>query len=435
MTGRTHGQHAITERRGPAREPKAGVTVAIVDGHSTGRTLAHLLRRRGVTCVHVHSRPDMPEYFARGFRPEDYQTDLGWVREPGKLASALAEIGVSRVVPGTESGVVLADTLARLLELPGNSPESSGARRDKARMQEAAARAGLATPRGAEVRSVPEALAWYDSSGTEEVAVKPLASAGSDNVHFCRDRTEVASACTRILGSTTVYGDVNRSLVVQERVFGVEYYINTVSWDGAHRVAEIWRYTKRRGDSGSPVYDFEEPVGAGEPEFAVLRRFVFQVLSALGIEYGAAHTEVIMAGHGPVLIETGARLGGATMPEVVDMLCGTSQATLLADVLLDPAALTRFSDVRTGPDGAVRNVAFINEIPGVVRSLEWMDRIAALPTAVRAVNSVAPGSRIPRTVDLFTSPGFVYLAAPDRHDVIADYQRLREMEESGLYTA
>jgi hypothetical protein len=56
MTGQSHGRHVTTGHRGPRQEPKAGVTVAIVDGHSTGRTLAHLLRRRGVACVHVHSR-------------------------------------------------------------------------------------------------------------------------------------------------------------------------------------------------------------------------------------------------------------------------------------------------------------------------------------------------------------------------------------------
>src|SRR5215469_15682899 len=46
--------------------------VAIVDGYSTGRFIAGELRRRGAAAIHVTSQPDMPDYFAHGFRAEDY---------------------------------------------------------------------------------------------------------------------------------------------------------------------------------------------------------------------------------------------------------------------------------------------------------------------------------------------------------------------------
>jgi hypothetical protein len=81
-----------------------------------------------------------------------------------------------------------------------------------------------------------------------------------------------------------------------------------------HRVAEIWRYTKRRGPASTPIYDYEEPVPASSPEAHVLRSFAFSVLDALGITDTPAHTEVMLTPTGPVLIETGARLGGATAP-------------------------------------------------------------------------------------------------------------------------
>jgi hypothetical protein len=43
------------------------------------------------------------------------------------------------------------------------------------------------------------------------------------------------------------------------------------------------------------------------------------------------------------------------------------------------------------------------------------------------------GSPIPRTIDVATQPGFVYLISEDREQILADYRTLREIEEDYLY--
>ncbi|MFI0816428.1 hypothetical protein ACH4TX_19955 [Streptomyces sp. NPDC021098] len=40
---------------------------------------------------------------------------------------------------------------------------------------------------------------------------------------------------------------------------------------------------------------------------------------------------------------------------------------------------------------------------------------------------------VTRTLDLATSPGYLYLSSDDEAQVEADYHRLRELEENGLY--
>ncbi|MCE0446307.1 hypothetical protein LT493_20785 [Streptomyces tricolor] len=59
--------------------------------------------------------------------------------------------------------------------------------------------------------------------------------------------------------------------------------------------------------AGYPVYDYEEPVPVGSAEAAPPCRFVGAALDALGVRWGAAHTEVMLTERGPVLIESGAR--------------------------------------------------------------------------------------------------------------------------------
>ncbi|WP_127452608.1 hypothetical protein [Streptomyces sp. B29(2018)] len=60
------------------------------------------------------------------------------------------------------------------------------------------------------------------------------------------------------------------------------------------------------------------------------------MLDALGIRNSPAHTEVMLTATGLVLIETGARLGGATSPAVVEQHCGMSQTALAAAALATP---------------------------------------------------------------------------------------------------
>lgn len=408
--------------------------IAIVDGYSTGRILAEALRRRGVTCVHVRSSEVMSEYFARGFDPGNYEASVTATAEPGLVAAELAALGVTRVVAGTESGVLVADTLAHLMGLPGNRYDNRAARRDKAAMGAACAAAGLAVPRGRAFGDPAGAVAWFTAHGLTEAVVKPPRSAGSDNVRFCTGPEEVREACERVLAARNVYEEPNRVVLVQERLHGTEYYANSVSHGGTHRIAELWRYTKLTSALGHPVYDYEQPVPLDSPEAAPLREFVPAVLDALGVAYGAAHTEVMVTGRGPVLIESGARLGGGTLPWVTDKYCGTSQTTLLADSLVDPGGLRHFDETALARPGALRNVALINSRAGTVRSSDWSAELEALPTLVAVSHGLRTGQPLGVTTDLLSSPGYVYLAAADPGEVDRDYRRLRELEADGLYT-
>ncbi|MGE7385273.1 hypothetical protein ACQKM2_07260 [Streptomyces sp. NPDC004126] len=405
-----------------------------MDGYSTGRLLVAMLRNRGVTCLHVQSQPEMTEAFRGGFRAADYEVDIAYEPDVEVLAARLREEKVTRVIAGTESGVTLADTLSDLLGLPGNAPEFTAARRDKALMADAVRAAGLATPLGATVASAPEAVAWYERERLTDVVAKPLKSAGTDNIRFCEDRARLSEACEHILASANLYGEPNAAVLVQERLHGVEYYLNTVSHQGLHRTAELWRYVKCEGAGGAPVYDYEEPVEAAGPDGRMLRAFTHGVLDALGIRSGAAHTEVMVTARGPVLIETGARLGGATIPHLVEKFAGVSQASLFASALVDPASLHDFDDESVRWKGALRMVSLINHTAGVIRSDRWMSVLESLPTLAASSYSAAVGDHLPETVDLLTAPGYVYLAADRLADVERDYEALRALERQGLYT-
>ncbi|GGR85926.1 hypothetical protein GCM10010252_25720 [Streptomyces aureoverticillatus] len=407
--------------------------VAIVDGYSTGASLAKRLARAGVDCVHVRSQPDIGAFLLRSFSPDDYVLDLGFTGDLKNLTRELSRLRVSRVLAGTESGVVLAETLASALSLPTNDPALVGARRDKSLMQQAVQAAGLATPHTTVARSARAAADWFAVWGLDEAVVKPLASGGTDGVTFCGSAEEVGQAATAVLGTTNIFGEPNDAVLVQERLHGTEYCVNTVSSRGEHHVAEVWRYTKRIGPSAAPIYDFQEPVAPAGTEGRVLIAYVREVLDALGIAETPAHTEVMLTPRGPVLIETGARLGGATGPDVVDAYLGPSQTALAVTATIDPASLhtPTTPDASQGP--VLRWVDFINHHPGPANP-DALTKIAELPSVVAVFPGFAPGQYLAPTSDMLTSPGFAYLAAPTGDEVIEDYDTLRAWEHEGLYT-
>ncbi|WP_183094009.1 ATP-grasp domain-containing protein [Nocardioides stalactiti] len=414
----------------PTRDPRRAV-VAIVDGYSTGKYIAAQLRDLGATCFHLTSQPTMPELFTRSFDSGCYEEDLAYQEDFDRIAAALEQRGVTAVVPGTESGVLLADRLSHRLGLPGNAPSQRRARRDKYLMARVVAAAGLRAPASDLVENPAMARSALLASRATEVVVKPLSSAGADNVHFCRSAAEAAEAARAVLEAVDLFGSPNRYAVVQERLLGVEHYVNSVSIDGRHLMVETWRYTKCSGPSGGLVYDFEEPVGGSTTDAAELHEFTRQVLDALGIKNGAAHTEIMLTSTGPVLVETGARLGGATQPSVTERYSGTSQTRALAHALVGDQAA---ADIRPSWTQPVRNVSLVNHVPGS-GTTTWADALARLASVVAVVPATTGGSWLDVTRDLASAPGFVYLSHPDERQVAADYATIRDLEHRGLYTS
>lgn len=407
--------------------------LAIVDGYSTGAQLSKALADAGAVLFHVRSAPEMAPFFTGSFRPADYKADLGYVAGIGQLATLLGRHGVDRVVAGTESGVILADTLNARMGLPGNAMQNVRARRDKAAMAATAAAAGLAVPFGRRFTDAAAAVEWYAGTGLRDAVVKPVSSAGSDNVWFCDGPAALRAAAGKVLSTANLYGEANRSVLVQERLRGTEYYLNTVSARGVHRVAEMWRYTKSVSAAGAPLYDFEEPVPPGSARADMLRMFVFGVLDALGISDSPAHAEIMVTERGPVLIEVGARLGGATLAAVVERYSGISQTSLFAATLLDPGFLASFDDRSVRWTAHLRNVALVNHRAGTVLSDRWRTRLASLPTVVAISCHLVPGCWLPATATLVDSPGYVYLASPASAAIEADYQAIRCWERDCLY--
>lgn len=405
------------------------MTIAIVDAYGAGRLLPAALKLRGVDVVHVRSaHPDTH----LAYRPEDFEVDLHHTGEVDRTVRALRELGVDGVVAAAESGVLLADELGAALGVPGNDPQRSITRRDKFAMQKAVRRAGLAAADGIKTGSLKEVTQWTMQRDQWPVVLKPVLSAGTDNVFICHNVDEVAAAHHTIMTSVNRYGQRNDAALAQQFLSGAEHYVNSVSRDGVHRIIEVWRYHKRLVDSHC-VYDYEDLLALDEPGVPELVGYVRGVLDSLGIRNNAAHTEVMLTEHGPVLIECGARLGGGQMPELLTRCVGDDQVTSLAYSLVHPEEFCAEAEAPYQLKNFLRCVNLISPVDGTALIQERLEQVKQMPSFAGMTVNVAPGGPVARTIDMATCPGTVYLCTDDPAVLERDYQTLRDLELNGLY--
>jgi len=267
------------------------------------------------------------------------------------------------------------------------------------------------------------------------VVVKPPESAGTDSVAICRSWGEIQNAVGAILGKTNKLGLDNTFVLAQEFLEGTEFFLNTVSWEGQAHFTDIWKYRKRTINDRSFVYDCNELMDSASPEAQVLMPYVRGVLKALEIDYGPAHTEVMLTALGPVLVESGARLDGLSVPSVNTACLGYGPLDLTVDQWVDPAQYQAKTATPYRLFQHARTVYLTSFEQGTVVAIPGEEFLKSLESFFQMRLRVKPGSPIKKTTDYFTAPGFLTLVHPEASVVERDYARIRELERTGgLFT-
>ena len=355
------------------------------------------------------------------YEKDTYEETLEMVREYNPLL----------IVAGTEDGVILATRLANDLDLLCNPIENIDALTLKDEMQNKLAENGIRSIKGKVVRSVEEAIEYYEEEGFHGVVVKPVYSAASVGVRLCSNRQEMIEAVKEVFNLTGVYGNDLNELVIQERINGQEYVVNTVSCDGVHRVTMIWKYNKIKTAEGGNVYDYDETInelGIGEAE---LVEYAYDVADALGVKYGPVHGEYMIDEKGPVLIEVNCRPhGGDLDAKFLDRISGQHETDSALDSYLNPEKfnLERLKGYRLFAHGVVKT--FIVPKNLIARSSPMNSIGVNLKSFFKTgLNSIQSPQTFSKTQDLETAGGTVYLAHEDPNQLQQDVDFLRDIEK------
>lgn len=400
--------------------------VVIVDPLSSGIELAPAFKARGIDAIAVTlANEEWPEFGSK-MKATDFVEIIA--DQPG-IEELIRKYNPIAIIPGTEEAIPLAERLTNIL-LPhlGNDPEKFRHRSHKSIMQMALKDAGVPFLKTLHTTSEKEAETWIKENNMQDepLILKPPSSSGSEMVFHIPEKGNWKKAFQQILTEPSVIsGKRSESVVIQEQAIGTEYAVGTVSANAKHYLVHLMKYNKTSSGDRQTVFDHVEFVPHDREILGDLFEYTQSALDALGVRWGATHTEIMLTKNGPRLIESSARMIGGPVVGFARAATGSSQADKLAEIYVD-------GDVQTKEFVFKRTVipVFLKAAnQGVVSNLEVLDDAAKLETLLYKYVWVKNGDSVPQTVDYLTNIGIIALTG-DKENILKDYKKIRAMESN-----
>lgn len=315
--------------------------------------------------------------------------------------------GVAGIASSSEYFVALAARAAAALGLPAANGDAIARCRAKDAQRTALAEAGVPVPAFTPATTLDQAVSAADAIG-HPVVLKPVSGSGSVGVRLCRDRAETRAWAAELLGRAADErgNTVPRRILVEEAVAGPEFSVETL--DGTV-VAVVAKHLGPAPHFVETGHDVPAPVPGATA--TALGATALRALTALGLGWGAAHTELRLTASGPVVIEVNPRLAGGMIPLAVRAATGVDLVdAVIARATGEPCQPA----VRAAPAAGHAAVRFLSaRRQGRVTAVTGLSAAAASPGVVAATATTAPGRQVRLTHSFADRLACVVAAGPD----------------------
>ncbi|MEW2165933.1 ATP-grasp domain-containing protein [Streptomyces sp. NPDC007084] len=303
----------------------------------------------------------------------------------------------TRVGSFGESDQIPYAAVAQSLGLPGHSPQTVHLAHDKAAMRAWLREKGIDSTASQRVQSLDELRAFTQRHGMPCI-VKPVSSAGSAGVGKVSTDGDLEQAFARAGRSEP--GQAAAGVLVEEFLDGPQYSVEAFSEYGEHVLVGIT--AKCSDPDGFVELGHVSPAGLPEEQRRDIGTYVKRILDALGVQNGPTHTEVVLTGAGPRLIETHVRVGGDSIPDLtldatgVDLDDCTARQALGEQVL--PGIRATLAEARPSRPASAIWFASI-DTSGTLVSVTGTDTAAAVPGVSKVSVLAQTGSEIGALTD------------------------------------
>merc|ERR1719401_2173209 len=113
----------------------------------------------------------------------------------------------------------------------------------------------------------------------------------------------------------------------------------------------------------------------------------------------------------------------------MELTGGFTQVNCSIDAFMDEQAFSKIPEAPPCPYKAVgQNVMLVSFGEGIVKSTPGYEQIKAMDSFVSLETGIVPGSKVERTIDIFTSAGSLILMHHDAETLANDIATIRKME-------
>lgn len=254
-------------------------------------------------------------------------------------AQKLREAGVGALLEGMDEGSFQSPLLARELGLPHNPVESRGLRKQKSLQMAAAGEFGIPTKPLADVEAV---LEWIKTFPHDEIVVKfndGVSGVGME--YFSKKDPDLKEKLIAKQNGPKI-GPFGKEdfFIVQPRIVGRKFFINTYTFEGKTVVTGLSEYYMIDWN-GTTLYFVDPFLGLDSELAKALEPLARTFNERLGVLRGAAHIEIIqdeVTGE-YYLLENNVRIAGAGVPALETEAHELGQMELHLLSLLNPEKL------------------------------------------------------------------------------------------------
>ena len=196
--------------------------------------------------------------------------------------------------------------VAEKLHLVGISPQTAINATDKSVMRECLLSAGVPVPKFFKASNEDEFISAV-SKFEDSFIVKPCDSSGSRGICLVNDRNDRQAALSAFQRALSF--SHNGAVMIEEYMQGPEVSVETITIDGQTHIIQI----TDKITTGAPRFvelGHTQPSRLSDLTTKNIKSIAEAAISAIGIENGPSHTEIIVTDEGAKIVELGARLGG-----------------------------------------------------------------------------------------------------------------------------
>lgn len=407
--------------------------IIIIEATSTGANYIHDARELGYNpiCMELHHDEEDAIYkfvhdLSYSLNDEEPPEIILADESYEKTLEMVKKLNPVCIIPGGDEGIVWATKMAHELGLPGNDPKNLKKMLDKKHMHYTLRDAGLRYIRSKEAHPLEEAKQFIKELDSSKFVVKPSIGRSTVGVCICENEDELKDALEL---NSQIYEPLGGETIIQEYIGGEEYSLDTVCCKGHNRVVSAYYYKKILIDGKGPVYDYALSLSESDPVYREMEEYNFKVMDAIGIQYGVVHSEYKYDENGPVLMEVNCRpLGLYQRYDFHDITFGQHQTRISLESYLNPEKTI-----------ANQNKAFKLLSHSAIKIMIQYEDIDVVKSKIEEVFTdlesycyalYAGNDRIyPKTVDLATSGGMVYLTNKNKDKLMEDIKKINRVEQ------
>ena len=408
--------------------------IAFIDPLISPVYLAKTLHSYGLKIIAVYTLSNLSEEEKKlRFHPElfDHVIYVDNINElsTARTAKQLQAWEVTQVFYGYEASLAFADKIASLVcNAYANDLNSVQKRLNKYDMQEALRTASL--PCVKQIKVLNKILTASQTTELQTwkfpVIVKPSNGCVSVGIKKCQNIEEI-KAFVKADHGMLLHAAAIEEFLVQEMLTGVEYFVDTFSLKGKHRVAGVYVYTKE-AHTGAPIYRSIAAVDPKSQEWKNCVDYVLKVLDIVGFKNGFGHTELFLTAEGPCLIEVNPRISGVSgcANKLGEYSFHYSQPQALLDGVLKKT-IRKIEKIYAYSELAMLQ----NWKPRAIKALD-LNLIKSLPSYKEHLLLKPAGTVLAMPETLLDTVALIIMSNPNKAQLAKDMKLLQKWEKNNL---